>query len=227
MHLASAPALATLLALTSILSAATGCGDDSSPTGTPAEPQVPSGFVSICETVTTACNARTTPPTITGNYTGSGETISTTSELWGVGNSETFSATIVDAGDGRVTGTFTMESFELVVESAEIRGEGTQFTIYGVDSVQTGGSGIEISASGGAPPTTSSGDDAGQTDGCTLEARAVITGITDDATTPVTLSGELTLVGTDNVTGDDCTPEQIADYPGTGATFSYTATRVP
>lgn len=174
-----------------------GSGDGSEEKGN--DPRIPEDFLPVCASARTACNAALNPPTLTGTYVGTGETTITTNELWNVGSSESFVATISGPTDDVLSGSFEMESFDLVVESAEIRGTGNDFTIYGIDTFDS--------------------------DDCQLEARVAISGTVDDPETPTHIEGELTLLFTENISGSGCTAEQLDDYPNTGASFAYTATR--
>lgn len=187
-----------LFVLTSI-AALSGCGSESESESQGAP--VPSGYDDLCQRGDVACQTAELPPNLVGTYQGEGTTISSTNETWDVGYTETFVVEITQQSEGRVTGAAEMESFRLDVEQADVRGDALSFTIYGRDSFEH--------------------------DGCTFEARGVIAGAASDGANPSTLEGELLLSFTENIAGPGCTQEQIANYPGTGAVFEYSATRSP
>jgi hypothetical protein len=128
--------------------------------------------------------------------------------LWTVGAISEFVVAIVSQpGDGSIEGSAQIgnaddagtsdagpTSFTLQLTSAIIRGSGDAFTIYATDTEDTG-------------------------DGCMHGVMAIISGT---AAAGPTISGSTALVFT-SVEGSGCTADEIANDPGTGATFQYEA----
>jgi hypothetical protein len=183
----------------------TGCGgSDSNPTSTTG---VPSGYGDLCGSNGVTCETGDSPPNLIGTYSGTGATLVTSNSLWSVGSTDTFTVVVTAQSGGNISGTFEMEKEKLDVAQGAIRGNATQFSIYGTDSVEE----LDASASGS----------------CSAEARGVLTGTFGTTGTTTTITGKLNLQFTNNIHGAGCTQEQINNYPGTGATFSYVATRAP
>ncbi len=178
------------------LAASTLCACSSS--GAPGSSGDPKDFIPLCSSSGLACSMDTSPPSMVGQYTGQGQTTQTTSSLWDVGDMNTFAADITEQTSSTVQGTFDMGSLHLDITDGQIRGNSLGFTMYGSD-VQA-------------------------QDGCNAEVQAVIVGGAA-TTTGGTLTGELALEFTKNISGSGCTADQLK-YPGTGAVFSYTATKV-
>ena len=174
----------------------TGCGG-ADPGDDASGAHVPAGFDFLCGKLTTPCSVGTTPVDATSSYLGTGTTSSTSNELWAVGESEDFTAQLDTSTPGKVSGVFDMGSFTIEVVGAQYSGEGDTFTIYGTDVFEDGD--------------------------CNMEARVVITG--DLVPSGATLTGELALEFTENISGTECEADVISGYPGTGAVFSYIARR--
>lgn len=179
------------------LAASTLCACSSS-SGSPAPSADPTDFIPLCGSSGLTCSMDTSPPSMVGQYTGQGQTTQTTSSLWDVGDMNTFTADITQQTGSTVQGTFDMGSLHLDITDGQIRGNSAGFTMYGSD-VQA-------------------------QNGCNAEVDAVIVGGAA-TTTGGTLTGELALEFTKNISGSGCTADQL-NYPGTGAVFSYTATKV-
>ena len=176
------------------------CGGNNS-TGKPDAASVPGGYETLCDQKTVTCQAAAIPPNLKGTYNGTGSTVGTSNESWSVGDSYDFTA-VVTSQDGETgAGTFDLGSFHLDIKRAIIRGDASQFTIYGTD------------------PYVDSD--------CSFEARVVITGTLTTVGSTTTAAGQVVLEFTTNIQGTGCTQDQINNYPGTGATFTYTATRTP
>jgi hypothetical protein len=174
------------------------CGNDEQ---TAATSGVPGGYVDLCGKNGMTCQAAESPPNMVGTYTGAGEAVETTNSLWNVGSTADFNAVIATQNGQTVSGTFDLDDLHLDVKQATIRGAQTEFTLYDTDSAKDGD--------------------------CSLEATVVITGTLTAGASATTAAGRLVLEFTKNIQGTGCTAEQINEYPGTGAVFSYTATRTP
>lgn len=185
-----------------------GCGSSNS-TSTPQAPSVPTGYVDLCSAEDMTCQVADSPPNLKGTYTGTGTTIVTSNSIWAVGSSTQFTAVIETQTGDSGSGYFEIDSYRLDVPQATILGSLTAFTIYGVDSA------VENDPDAGVPVN------------CSVEARGVVTGTQTTANGETTLAGNMILQFTKNIVGSGCTQDQINDYPGTGATFKYTATRSP
>jgi len=182
-----------IFAIPFLLTLATACGE--SDDAQSGADKIPSGFGPLCDSISGNCETGDSPTQLAVLYNGTGTTTTTSNEYWAVGESEDFTATLDTSVEGKVSGLFDMGSFELNVVDANYSGSGNQFTIYGTDIIEDSG--------------------------CDLEARVVITGSVDESTGA--LAGELALEFTDNITGEDCDADVIAEYPGTGAVFEYSA----
>jgi hypothetical protein len=124
-----------------------------------------------------------------------------------VNDSAQFVAHVISQpGDGTITGMAQVSgssdagtsdagamSFALPLTAASIVGSGSDFTIYGTDLGDTGG-------------------------GCKHGVKAVLSGTVSAGST---INGCVTLVFTSETQGSACTASEIANYPGTGATFQY------
>jgi hypothetical protein len=197
--------LAQLLTLSMLCFGVTDCGgSDSNQTSTTG---VPSGYGDLCGSNGVTCETGDSPPALIGTYSGTGTTLVTSNSLWTVGSTDAFTVVVATQTGGNVSGTFEMEKETLNVTQGAIRGNATQFSIYGMDSVEE----LDASASGS----------------CSAEARGVLTGTVSTTGTARTITGKLNLQFTNNIHGTGCTEEQIKNYPGTGAIFSYAATRAP
>jgi hypothetical protein len=179
------------------LAASTLCACSSS--GSPGSSGDPKDFIPLCTSSGLMCSMDTSPPSMVGQYMGQGQTTQTTNSLWNVGDTNTFAADITQQTNSTVAGTFDMGSLHLDIQDGQIRGTSLGFTMYGTD--------VESQ------------------DGCNAEVQAVIAGGAVTAT-GATLTGELALEFTKNVSGSGCTADQLNNYPGTGAVFSYSATKV-
>ena len=179
-------------------------GSDSSQTSTTG---IPSGFGDLCGANGVPCETGGSAPSMIGTYSGTGTVLVTSNSLWSVGDSSAFTAVIATQSGANLTGTFEMGGIQLDVPQAAIRGTATEFTIYGTDSAEE-------------PDASASGS-------CTAEARGVLTGTLSTSGTVTTITGKMELQFTNNIHGPGCTQDQITNYPGTGAIFSYTATRAP
>jgi hypothetical protein len=187
-----------ILLVTAVGLALWGCG--SSATSNSEAPSVPHEYADICGQPQAVCNADESPPNLVGVYTGEGKTLVTSNELWRVGDTSTFKVQITQQVGAQVVGSIDLGTFHLDVEQAQIRGSAQKFSIYGTDSAAK--------------------------DGCSAEAQGILSGVVAD-TSASQISGQLILVFTKNIVGQGCKQSQIDGYPGTGATFSYTAMRLP
>lgn len=185
-----------------------GCGAGNT-AAAPLTEGVPDGYSDLCGATGVSCQSGATPLNMVGTYTGTGTTVVTTNELWAVGNSQTFRAVIASQTGETGAGTFDLGDFHLDIAQANFRGTLTQFTIFGTNSVAQNESDASV-------PST-----------CSFEARAVITGTQSTTGTTTTVTGQTILAFTKNILGPGCTQDQINNYPGTGATFNFTATRTP
>jgi hypothetical protein len=170
---------------------------------------IPSGYEPLCNSEGMNCQTDDSPPNLLGTYTGTGTTIITSNSLWNVGNSGTFTVIVATQNGNALTGTFEMGGYKLDVPNATIQGSASAFTIYGTDSA------VENDADASIPAN------------CSVEARGVLSGALSTAVGTTTIAGMMALEFTDNIKGAGCTQDQIKNYPGTGATFKYTATRNP
>jgi hypothetical protein len=166
---------------------------------------VPAGFGALCSQSGVDCQTGTNPPNLVGQYQGNGTTEVTSNALWAVGAISEFVVQIVSQpGDGSIDGSAQIgsahdagasdagpTSFTLQLTSAVVRGGGDEFTIYASDTEDTG-------------------------DGCPHGVMAIISGTVAGAT----IRGTTALVFT-TVAGSACTANEIANDPGTGATFRY------
>jgi hypothetical protein len=182
-----------------------GCSSSAAPASQSAT--VPSGYDDLCAADGIKCQTGDTPLNLKGTYSGTGTVVVTSNALWNVGNTGQFTAVIATQDGQSGSGSFEMDSYRLDVPHATIRGSGNDFTIYGVDTA------------------TNTDPDAGAPTNCTVEARGVVTGTQASTNGAITLSGKMTLEFTQNITGSGCTEDMITKYPGTGATFDFTATR--
>ena len=170
---------------------------------------IPAGYDDLCAAEGMTCQSAASPPNLKGTYTGTGTTIVTSNSIWAVGSSTQFTAVVETQNGDSGSGYFEMGSYRLNVPDATIRGDATTFTIFGVDSA------------------VENDPDAGVQANCSVEARGVVTGTKTTSNGVTTLDGKMILEFTKNIVGSGCTQDQINKYPGTGATFKYTATRAP
>lgn len=182
-----------------------GCGgsDTTQSTG------IPAGYEDLCAKDGMTCQTGNSPLNLVGTYNGTGKAVVTSNEIWKVNDSDDFTAVIATQNGELASGSFDLGSYHLDVPQANIRGNATQFTIFGTDSV------------------VNSDADAGAQSNCSFEARVVITATQSTRLTGTFVEGNATLQFTKNISGPGCTQDQISSYPGTGATFSFTATRSP
>ncbi len=159
------------------------------------------GFGALCEAQDVTCSTETEAPVLIGSYTGTGNVVFTSNALWDVGNAEVVTVQIAEQFDGTLSGTATLEAFDITVAGGLVRGNNGAFTIYGTDAVDY--------------------------QACAMEARVVISGVLDELLTPAVATGTLALRFTGNFDGAGCTTEQRTTYPGTGANFGFSATRLP
>jgi hypothetical protein len=183
-----------------------GAGADSSP-GTDAG-TIPEAFATLCARAACQCQTGSRPPRLVGSYVGQGTTKETSNSLWAVNDSAQLVVHVTaQAADGTITGTAQVsgssdagtsdagaQSFALPLTTASILGSGSDFTIYGTDLEDTGG-------------------------GCKHGVKAVLSGTVSAGST---INGCVSLVFTSETQGSSCTAAEIANYPGTGATFQYT-----
>ncbi len=186
-----------------------GCGGNDSSTTTTQTTGVPTGYETLCAKDGVTCQTGNAPLDLVGTYTGTGTVVVTSNSIWAVGNADSFTAVVTAQNAGVGTGTFELGGYHVDVTQANIRGTPTEFTIYGTQSAQ------ENDPDSGIP-----------TD-CSVEVRVVVTGAQSTSGTTKTVTGKATLEFTNNIHGSGCTQDQINNYPGTGATFSFTATRTP
>jgi hypothetical protein len=173
---------------------------------------VPADFAALCARTTCPCQTGSSPPNLVGSYVGQGTTKETSNSLWALnasaqvvvhvvsqpgGGTITGMAQILDSSDAGASDAGTMP-FTLQLTPASILGSGYNFTIYGTDLEDTGG-------------------------GCKHGVQAVLSGTVSAGST---VSGCMALVFTSQTQGTACTASEIANYPGTGATFQYTVARV-
>jgi hypothetical protein len=185
-----------------------GCGNSDSSTTTTTDPTgIPAGYETLCAKDGMTCQTGNSPLDLVGTYTGTGTVVVTSNSIWAVGNSSTFTAVVKTQNAGTGTGTFDLGGYHLDIPQANIQGDSTQFTIYGTQSAQ------ENDPDSGIPTN------------CSVEVRVVVTGTQTTSGTTKTVAGTATLEFTSNIHGSGCTQDQINNYPGTGATFSFTATR--
>ncbi len=183
------------------------CGNSDSSTTTTDPPGIPTGYDTLCTKEGMTCQTGDSPLNLVGTYTGTGTTVETTNSIWAVGSTQTFTAKVTSQNAGTGAGTFELGGYHLDIPQANIRGNSTQFTIYGTQSVQD------------------NDPDSGVPTNCSVEARVVVTGTQTTTGTTMTVTGKATLEFTSNIHGSGCTQDQINNYPGTGAIFSFTATR--
>jgi len=191
----------SVLCLTLASAAISGCSSSS----TGATQADPSGYEDLCGSGVT-CQMGDAPPNLLGIYNGSGTTVVTSNETWAVGSSHDFTATVTSQNRETVAGRFELGDSHLDIKQGNIRGSGDEFTIYGTDSAEE------------------NNPDAGGT--CSAEARVVVTGKLTTTGSTTSASGKVVLQFT-KLQGPGCTQKEITTYPGTGATFTYTATRAP
>ena len=182
---------------------------DSSP-GT--DSAVPADFATLCGRTACPCQTGSSPPGLVGSYVGQGTTKETSNSLWTLNDSSQIVVHVISQpGDGTITGMAQLLGssdagasdagampFALQLTAASILGSGSNFTIYGTDLEDTGS-------------------------GCKHGVQAVLSGT---ASAGSTIDGCMALVFTSETQGSACTASEIASYPGTGATFQYTATLV-
>jgi hypothetical protein len=173
---------------------------------------VPADFALLCERTACPCQSGSSPPHLVGSYVGQGTTKETSNSLWALDSSAQVVVHVVSQpGDGTITGTAQILDssdasasdsgampFVLQLTPASILGSGSNFTIYGTDLEDTGS-------------------------GCKHGVRVVLSGT---ASTGSTINGCMALVFTSETQGSACTASEIANYPGTGATFQYDVTLV-
>ena len=185
-----------------------GCGGSDSQ-GTSQSAGIPDGYADLCGVNSVTCATGATPLSMLGTYTGTGTTTVTSNETWRVGDSDAFTAVITTQTGETLSGSFDLGGYHMDVQQAAIRGTSTEFAIFGTNSFSAATA------------------DAGTDSTCSWEARAVITGTQTTAASVTTVAGYVNLQFTKNIHGPGCTQDQINNYPGTGATFKYTATRAP
>ena len=173
---------------------------------------IPPAFAPLCGRAACPCQTGSSSPRLVGSYVGQGTTKETSNSLWALNDSAQFVVHLISQpGDGTITGTAQLlgssdagasdagaSSFALPLTAASILGSGSNFTIYATDLEDTG-------------------------DGCKHGVQAVLSGTVSAGST---INGCMTLVFTSETQGSACTASEIANYPGTGATFQYTATVV-
>jgi hypothetical protein len=173
---------------------------------------IPPAFAPLCGHSTCPCQSGATPPHLVGSYVGQGTTKETSNSLWALNESAPFVVHVVSQpGDGTITGTAQVmgsseagasdaggNAFALPLTAASIQGSGSSFTIYATDLEDTG-------------------------NGCKHGVQAVLSGTVSGG---ATITGCMALVFTSETQGSACTASEIANYPGTGATFQYTETLV-
>jgi hypothetical protein len=135
-----------------------------------------------------------------GSYSGQGKVVLSSNALWAVGNGESLTAQITQQTNGLISGSIKLQSLLLEVSGSVVRGEASSFSIYT--------SGFAV------------------INGCSAEARAVVSGVLDPTASPTTISGGLALRFTGNF-AQGCTTEQMTSYPGTGADFQHSESRLP
>jgi hypothetical protein len=192
-------------------SAAATDADSGAATGTDSG-AIPAAFASLCARSTCGCQTGSSPPRLVGSYSGQGTTKETSNSLWALNATADLVVHVVtQPGDGTVSGTAQVfassgagssdaaaQSFSLPLTTASILGSGSDFTIYGTDLEDTG-------------------------DGCRHGVQTILSGTVSAGST---ITGCVTLVFTSEAEGGSCTDSEVASYPGTGATFQYTATLV-
>jgi hypothetical protein len=170
------------------------------------------GFAALCGRTTCPCQTGSSPPRLVGSYDGQGTTKETSNSLWALNNSAQVVVNVVSQpGDGTISGMAQIlgpsdagasdagaTQFTLQLTAASIRGSGYSFTIYGTDLEDTGG-------------------------GCKHGVQAVLSGTVSAGSI---INGCMSLVFTSETQGSACTASEIANYPGTGATFQYTVSLV-
>jgi hypothetical protein len=176
------------------------CGGNN-PTGKPGTTSVPGGYETLCDQKAVTCQTAAIPSNLKGTYSGTGSTVATSNENWLVGDSYDFTAVITTQNGETGAGTLDLGFLHLDIKQATIRGDASQFTIYDTDAYVDSN--------------------------CSLEVRVVITGTLATVGSTTTAAGQVVLEFTTNIQGTGCTQDQINNYPGTGATFTYTATRTP
>jgi hypothetical protein len=183
-----------------VFALACGCGGGEGGAGGRSATGIPGEFTAQCAESGAQCQAGQSAPDLGGSYVGEGSTVLTSNELWTIGAVEPFTANITaQSGQGVVSGVMDIASMTLDIESASIRGEGSAFTIYGTDTEEK--------------------------DGCSYALKGLISGTKATQGSQITLAGKLVLEFTENIQGQGCDPEKVASYPGTGATFEFSATR--
>jgi hypothetical protein len=170
---------------------------------------IPAGYETLCNSEGMNCQTDSSPPNLVGTYNGTGTTTVTSNSNWRVGDTGTFTVVVATQNGNALTGTFEMAGYKLDVPNATIQGSASAFTIYGTDTAVENDADASIQAN------------------CSVEARGVLSGALSTADGATTIAGMMTLEFTANIRGSGCTQDQITSYPGTGATFKYTATRVP
>src|SRR4051812_40226946 len=76
-----------------------GCGSPAGSSSAPPAP--PAEFAPICEQQRATCNADVMAPNLVGSYSGQGQTLVTSNELWRVGDANTFKVQITSQHDGQ------------------------------------------------------------------------------------------------------------------------------
>jgi hypothetical protein len=200
--------------------AAAGAGADAAPGSDSGA--IPGDYATLCARSACPCQTGSAPPRLVGSYSGQGTTKETSNSLWVLNASAQLVVHVTSQpGDGTIAGTAQVSgasdagasdagasdagasdagasdggamSFALPLTSASILGSGSNFTIYGTDLEDTGG-------------------------GCKHGVRAVLSGtVSADST----INGCAAVVFTAETQGSACTASEVANYPGTGATFQY------
>jgi hypothetical protein len=182
-----------------------GAGPDAAP-GTDSG-TIPGDFAQLCARTTCQCQTGSSPPGLVGSYVGQGTTKETSNSLWALNASAQLVVHVTSQpGDGTIAGTAQVSgssdagasdagamSFSLPLTAASILGSASDFTIYGTDLEDTGG-------------------------GCKHGVKAVLSGTVSAGST---INGCVALIFTSETQGSACTAAEIANYPGTGATFQY------
>lgn len=169
------------------------------PLSRPGEP-LP-GYGVFCQQSGVTCATDENAPSLLGTYTGQATVILSSNALWAVRDVNTFTAVITDQANSALSGTVTLPSFNINVQSAAVRGDASAFSVYNSTYVDQ--------------------------NGCELETRAVVYGVLDTSANPASITGGLVLRFTGNYSGAACTTDQIDTYPTTGANFQVAATRSP
>ena len=184
-----------------------GCGSSNS-ANSPQTTGIPAGYESLCATDGVTCQTNDSPLNLVGIYNGTETVVVTSNEIWNVGVSEAFTAVVATQNGEAVTGSFDMGGYHYDITQATVRGDSTQFTFT-----------VRILRSKPIPMLRSPP---------TARSRRVSSSRARNRPAEYHYGRRHGhLVFTKNIHGSGCTEDEINNYPGTGATFKYTATRTP